>query len=148
MKLAIVGTGYVGLVTGTCLAETGNDVTCVDCDVRKIEKLLHGEVPIYEPGLAELISRNVAAGLLHFSTDLAAAAGQAKVIFLNSWLQPENGHADVFLPISVQTERSGHYTNFRGEVSAFAACFGKKPGVIDAQALFAALAAPVPAVSP
>ncbi|MGZ5217004.1 MAG: 2Fe-2S iron-sulfur cluster-binding protein [Caldimonas sp.] len=72
----------------------------------------------------------------------------AKIVYLNSWLQPENGHADVFLPISVQTERSGHYTNFRGEVSAFAACFGKKPGVIDAQALFAALAPPVAAVSP
>jgi NADH-quinone oxidoreductase subunit G len=72
----------------------------------------------------------------------------AKIVYLNSWLQPENGHADVFLPISVQTERSGHYTNFRGGVSAFAACFGKKPGVIDAQALFAALTAPVAAVSP
>ncbi|HEX7440280.1 MAG TPA: 2Fe-2S iron-sulfur cluster-binding protein [Caldimonas sp.] len=72
----------------------------------------------------------------------------AKIVYLNSWLRPENGHADVFLPISVQTERSGHYTNFRGGVSAFAACFGKKPGVIDAQALFAALAAPVAAVSP
>ena len=72
----------------------------------------------------------------------------ARIVYLNSWLQPENGHADVFLPISVQTERSGHYTNFQGVVSAFAACFAKKPGVIDAQNLFAALAAPVPAVSP
>ena len=64
---------------------------------------------------------------------------KAKIIYLNSYLQPENGHADVFLPISVQTERSGHYTNFQGVVSAFAACFDKKPGVSDAAALFAAL---------
>ncbi len=72
----------------------------------------------------------------------------AKIVYLNSWLQPENGHADVFLPISVQTERSGHYTNFQGQVSAFGACFANKPGVIDAQALFSALAPTVAAVSP
>ena len=66
----------------------------------------------------------------------------AKVIYLNSWLQPENGHAEVFLPISVMTERCGHYTNFEGVVSAFKACFAKPAGVADAQALFAALAVP------
>jgi NADH-quinone oxidoreductase subunit G len=66
----------------------------------------------------------------------------AKIIYLNSWLQPENGHADVFLPISVQTERSGHYTNFQGVVSGFEACFAKPAGVAHAEALFAALAAP------
>jgi NADH-quinone oxidoreductase subunit G len=66
----------------------------------------------------------------------------AKIIYLNSWLQPENGHADVFIPISVMTERSGHYTNFAGVVSGFEPCFEKKPGVVDAQALFAALAVP------
>jgi NADH-quinone oxidoreductase subunit G len=65
---------------------------------------------------------------------------QAKIIYLNSWLQPENGHADVFLPISVMTERSGHYTNFQGVVSAFEACFAKPPGVADAEGLFAELA--------
>jgi NADH-quinone oxidoreductase subunit G len=65
---------------------------------------------------------------------------RAKIIYLNSWLQPENGHADVFLPISVQTERSGHYTNFKGVVSAFEACFAKPPGVADAAKVFAALA--------
>jgi len=67
---------------------------------------------------------------------------RAKIIYLNAWLQPENGHADVFVPISVQTERSGHYTNFAGVVSAFEACFAKKPGVIDAAAFFAALTSP------
>jgi len=65
----------------------------------------------------------------------------ARIIYLNSYLQPENGHADVFLPISVQTERSGHYTNFQGVVSGFEACFAKKPGVADAAVLFGALAA-------
>jgi NADH-quinone oxidoreductase subunit G len=65
---------------------------------------------------------------------------QARIIYLNSWLQPENGHADVFLPISVMTERGGHYTNFQGVVSAFEACFAKPPGVADAQGLFAELA--------
>jgi UDPglucose 6-dehydrogenase len=96
MKLAIVGTGYVGLVTGTCLAETGNDVTCVDCDARKIERLRRGEAPIYEPGLAELISRNAAAGLLHFTTDLAAAVAEAKIIFLAVGTPPaDDGSVDL-----------------------------------------------------
>ena len=72
--------------------------------------------------------------------DFAGLPRGAKVIFLNSYLQPENGHADVFVPISVQTERNGHYTNFQGTVSEFRACFGEKPGVADAEEVFAALA--------
>ena len=63
-----------------------------------------------------------------------------KIVYLNAYLQPENGHADVFLPISVQTERAGHYTNFQGVVSAFQACFAKQAGVADAETLFPALA--------
>jgi len=82
VKIAVVGTGYVGLVTGTCLAETGNDVTCVDCDQEKVDLLQQGEIPIYEPGLAELVSRNATAGRLRFTTDLAAAAGPARLLFL------------------------------------------------------------------
>jgi len=73
--------------------------------------------------------------------DFSRLPTKAKIIFLNAWLQPENGHADVFFPISVQTERDGHYTNFQGTVSAFARCFAKKPGIVDAEAVFAALAA-------
>jgi NADH-quinone oxidoreductase subunit G len=72
----------------------------------------------------------------------------ARIIYLNSYLQPENGHADVFLPISAQTERAGHYTNFQGVVSGFEACFAKKPGVADALALFAAIAAPAEGSKP
>lgn len=82
MKIVVVGTGYVGLVTGTCLAETGNDVTCVDCDRKKIDVLNRGHVPIYEPGLSELVTRNVTAGRLCFTTDLAAAAKRARLVFL------------------------------------------------------------------
>ena len=70
MKLTMIGTGYVGLVTGTCLAEVGNDVLCLDVDARKIDVLQQGGVPIHEPGLEPMIRRNVAAGRLRFTTDL------------------------------------------------------------------------------
>jgi UDPglucose 6-dehydrogenase len=82
VRITVVGTGYVGLVTGTCLAETGNDVTCVDCDEQKIAMLGRGEIPIYEPGLGELVKRNAAAGRLRFTTDLAAAVSEAQLVFL------------------------------------------------------------------
>jgi UDPglucose 6-dehydrogenase len=82
MKISVIGTGYVGLVTGTCLAETGSDVVCVDCDRGKIDLLNRGHIPIYEPGLAELVARNVAAGRLHFTTDLAAAMEKSRIVFL------------------------------------------------------------------
>jgi UDPglucose 6-dehydrogenase len=82
MKIAVVGTGYVGLVTGTCLAETGNDVICVDINVQKVEKMKAGELPIYEPGLEQLFHRNISQGRLHFTTNLAEAIAEAKIIFL------------------------------------------------------------------
>jgi UDPglucose 6-dehydrogenase len=96
MKLAIVGTGYVGLVTGTCFAESGNDVTCIDVDRRKIERLKRGEIPIYEPGLSEMVIRNARAERLHFTTDLAAGVGDADIIFLAVGTpQLEDGSADL-----------------------------------------------------
>ena len=82
MRITMVGTGYVGLVTGTCLANTGNDVTCLDVDAAKIKLLNEGHSPIYEPGLDELIRRNVKAGRLHFTTDKAAAYGDAELVFI------------------------------------------------------------------
>jgi len=72
MKIAVIGTGYVGLVTGTCFAETGNDVTCVDIDLNKVNMLNNGEITIYEPGLEKLFIRNLKEERLHFTTELTA----------------------------------------------------------------------------
>lgn len=82
MKIAMIGTGYVGLVTGTCLSDSGNDVTCVDIDQSKIERLEHGDIPIYEPGLSELVVRNASAGRLKFTTKVAEAVAPAKLVFI------------------------------------------------------------------
>src|SRR5262244_2470628 len=82
MKTAVIGTGYVGLVAGAGFSEFGNHVACVDVDEARIDRLRHGEVPIYEPGLAEIISRNMAEGRLSFTTDLAIAVANAEVILI------------------------------------------------------------------
>jgi UDPglucose 6-dehydrogenase len=82
MKIAIIGTGYVGLVTGTCFAESGNEVTCIDKDVSKVEMLKQGQLPIYEPGLLELVQRNRREGRLHFTTDLHASVGPVQLVFV------------------------------------------------------------------
>ncbi|MCA9234986.1 MAG: UDP-glucose/GDP-mannose dehydrogenase family protein [Planctomycetales bacterium] len=82
MKIAVIGTGYVGLVTGTCFADSGNDVICVDIDQKKIDNLKAGIIPIYEPGLSELVEHNVESHRLHFTTDLPAAVRPADVIYL------------------------------------------------------------------
>ena len=96
MKIAVVGTGYVGLVTGTCFAETGNHVTCVDINEDKINRMKAGEVPIYEPGLEDLFHRNTEEGRLNFTTSLSEGIKGAKVIFLALPTPPgENGSADL-----------------------------------------------------
>lgn len=96
MKIAVVGTGYVGLVTGTCLADSGNDVACIDIDRAKIERLRQGDIPIYEPGLAELVTRNAKARRLTFTTDLAAAVKPAELVFLAVGTpQSDDGSADL-----------------------------------------------------
>lgn len=96
MKIAVVGTGYVGLVTGTCFAETGNKVTCVDIDTTKIEKLSSGQITIYEPGLEKLFLRNQKEGRLDFTTSLADAIKDAQIIFLALPTPPgEDGSADL-----------------------------------------------------
>ncbi|MBX7205032.1 MAG: UDP-glucose/GDP-mannose dehydrogenase family protein [Bacteroidia bacterium] len=105
MKIAVVGTGYVGLVTGTCLAETGADVTCVDIDTKKIENLQNGILPIYEPGLDELVARNVQKGRLHFSTNLGQSIHDAEVAFIAVGTPPgEDGSADLKYVLAVATE--------------------------------------------
>ena len=96
MKLAVIGTGYVGLVTGTCFAETGNTVTCVDIDVNKVNKLSSGQITIFEPGLEKLFIRNQKEGRLFFTTDIAQAIADAKVVFLALPTPPgEDGSADL-----------------------------------------------------
>ena len=96
MNIAIVGTGYVGLVSGACFAEMGIDVTCVDIDPEKVKCLLEGEIPIYEPGLEELVRRNVEAGRLHFTTDLTTCLDNVEVVFSAVGTPPdEDGSADL-----------------------------------------------------
>jgi UDPglucose 6-dehydrogenase len=96
MKVSVIGTGYVGLVTGTCLAEVGNDVLCLDVDVNKINILEQGGIPIYEPGLEDMVRRNVAAGRLRFTTDVAESARHGAIQFIAVGTPPdEDGSADL-----------------------------------------------------
>lgn len=105
MKIAVVGTGYVGLVSGTCFAETGNDVICVDIDENKVKKMQNGEIPIYEPGLDTLFDRNREAGRLNFTTSLEAGIKEAEVIFLALPTPPgADGSADLKYVLSVAEE--------------------------------------------
>lgn len=102
MNIAIVGTGYVGLVSGTCFAEMGATVTCVDVDTDKISKLKAGEMPIYEPGLEELVKRNVGYGRLHFTTDLIEVLDDVEVVFSAVGTPPdEDGSADLKYVLAV-----------------------------------------------
>jgi UDPglucose 6-dehydrogenase len=105
MKIAVVGTGYVGLVSGTCFAETGNDVICVDIDAAKVAAMQAGQIPIYEPHLDVLFERNIAAGRLTFTTDLAQAVKDAQIIFLALPTPPgEDGSADLRYVLGVADE--------------------------------------------
>src|SRR5271169_1075775 len=105
MKVSVIGTGYVGLVTGTCLAETGNDVICMDVDAKKIGMLNSGLVPIYEPGLEELIKRNATHGRLSFTTEIVKAVQSAELIFIAVGTPPgEDGSADLKYVIGAAKE--------------------------------------------
>ena len=105
MKIAVIGTGYVGLVTGTCFAETGNEVTCVDIDQRKVDKLSGGEITIYEPGLEKIFLRNLKEQRLHFTSDLKAGIKDAKILFLALPTPPgEDGSADLKYVLGVAKE--------------------------------------------
>ena len=113
MNIAIVGTGYVGLVSGTCFAETGVNVTCVDVDAQKIERLKNGEIPIYEPGLDQLVLKNVKAGRLKFTTDLASILNEQEIVFSAVGTPPdEDGSADLKYVLQVAKtigENLDHY---------------------------------------
>ena len=111
MKIAIVGTGYVGLVTGTCFAEMGTEVFCVDVDKNKIDNLKKGIVPIYEPGLDELVARNMQAGRLHFTTELKECLDEVEVLFSAVGTPPdEDGSADLKYVLEV-ARTVGRYMN-------------------------------------
>lgn len=114
MKITVVGTGYVGLVTGTCFAETGNDVTCVDIDAGKIEKLNKGEITIYEPGLEKIFLRNLKENRLHFTTNLAEGVGDAAIIFLALPTPPgEDGSADLKYILGVADDLGKLLTGYK-----------------------------------
>ena len=112
MKVAIVGTGYVGLVTGTCFAEVGMDVTCIDIDQKKIDNLHKGILPIYEPGLDEMVKRNVDKKRLHFSTSLKESIQGAEVVFIAVGTPPdEDGSADLKYVLAVASSVGEHMTH-------------------------------------
>jgi UDPglucose 6-dehydrogenase len=114
MKITVFGAGYVGLVTGACLAEMGNHVLCVDVDPRKIEMLQRGEVPIHEPGLDKLIERNAAAGRLQFTTDAAAAVAHGTLQFIGVGTPPdEDGSADLQYVLAVARTIGQHMTDYK-----------------------------------
>lgn len=114
MKIAVVGTGYVGLVTGTCFAETGNDVTCVDIDESKVTKLRNGEITIYEPGLEKLFLRNIKEKRLRFTTDLAEGIRDAEIVFLALPTPPgEDGSADLKYVLGVAAQIGSLLTDYK-----------------------------------
>ena len=109
MNIAIIGTGYVGLVSGACFAEMGIDVTCIDIDRSKIDRLAGGEIPIYEPGLEEMVKRNVEAGRLHFTTSLPETLPKVEVVFSAVGTPPdEDGSADLQYVLDVAREFGRH----------------------------------------
>jgi UDPglucose 6-dehydrogenase len=114
MNIAVVGTGYVGLVSGTCFAETGNNVICVDIDAKKVTRMQAGEVPIYEPGLEILFERNTRQGRLSFTTDLSSAVEHADIIFLALPTPPgEDGSADLSYILGVADQLSHIITSYK-----------------------------------
>jgi UDPglucose 6-dehydrogenase len=114
MNITVVGSGYVGLVTGTCFAETGNNVTCVDIDAAKVERMKNGEMPIYEPHLDVLFERNIREHRLHFTTDLKSAVDSAQIIFLALPTPPgEDGSADLSYVLNVANELGKIITDYK-----------------------------------
>ena len=114
MNITVVGTGYVGLVSGTCLAEVGNHVLCIDIDQGKIDRLNTGEIPIYEPGLEELVKKNVQAGRLSFSSDIKQGVDYGSMIFIAVGTPPdEDGSADLKHVLAVASDIGKHMNDYR-----------------------------------
>ena len=114
MKLTVIGTGYVGLVTGACFAEMGNDVLCVDVDQRKIDRLKNGDLPIFEPGLADIVARNVSGGRLHFSTDVKEGVRFGTIQFIAVGTPPdEDGSADMQHVLAAARTIGEHMTDYK-----------------------------------
>lgn len=114
MKITVMGVGYVGLVSGACLAEMGNDVLCMDVDERKIARLRDGEIPIFEPGLAEIVRRNVQAGRLHFSTSVEEAVRFGTILFLAVGTPPdEDGSADLQYVLAAAASIGRYMTDYK-----------------------------------
>jgi UDPglucose 6-dehydrogenase len=114
MNIAVIGTGYVGLVTGTCFAETGNNVICVDIDAAKVERMKNGKIPIYEPHLDVLFERNIRENRLHFTTDLVRAVEHAQIIFLALPTPPgEDGSADLRYVLGVADQLGKMITDYK-----------------------------------
>jgi len=114
LKVTVIGTGYVGLVTGTCLAEVGNEVLCLDVDSKKIDILKKGGIPIYEPGLQDMVQRNVAAGRLSFTTDVEAAAHYGQIQFIAVGTPPdEDGSADLQYVVAAARNIGRHMNEFK-----------------------------------
>src|SRR5205814_255337 len=114
MDLAIIGSGYVGLVTGACFADVGHNVTCVDNDLRKIEALQSGKVPIYEPGLEELIHRNVSARRLHFTQSIKQGVDNSQIVFIAVPTPPlADGSVDLSFIEKVAREIAAVLTSYR-----------------------------------
>ena len=114
MKLAVIGTGYVGLVSGACFSEFGFDVTCIDKDAGKIDSIRSGVMPIYEPGLEDLVARNVTAGRLHFTTELVPAVAGADAVFIavGTPTRRGDGHADLTYVFDAARELAGHLSGY------------------------------------
>ena len=132
MKIVMIGTGYVGLVTGTCFAESGNDVTCVDIDKSKIEGLKNGKIPIYEPGLTELVQRNYEAGRLSFTTDLKSVSPDAEIVYIGVGTpQGHDGAANLSALWSVVDSLAGNISDDVIIVTKSTVPVGTNKGIYD-----------------
>ena len=140
MNITIVGTGYVGLVTGTCLAELGNSVFCVDIDEKKVEGMKNGIVPIYEPNLEETFLRNIQAERLHFTTDLKEALDQSEIVFLALPTPPgEDGSADLSYVLNVSENIGKLITDYKVIVNKSTVPVGTADRVRETIAAFASV---------